>query len=1278
MQQAVKSRFKTTMAVLLTAVLLFSGMGSMTQAGATGGGTMQDAMEAVNNAEGAVGVFAVLNTLGLPGWDELSGTAQEEDVSYALLDWIDEYGAFTDAAEFEKVVKLGLAVGGANDKIYDKEPPAELVWLLGEFGIPDWDALDEQQQTATAHVLLLSGNSKSGLYSTVFRFLTVWEAALASVQSAAAQAPVVEDGAVNVPMQATGVPVPGQGEALRWASDNPRRAEADPVTGAVNPLRYGDVTISYVLYNTADKSIKNYGSKQIHISDPVAPEGTVYPPTEGYMEHFYIVFSEELEETVKDLTAPDDLFEKVEVIGTDGTPSDYPLAEGSVTWPRADIARITLPDLKLARGEKLKLTYAEAVRDFGGNRAVPTETAAASADTDGPVARVALPDTGVADHVYVHFSEAMSPETLAAVAGTELLASAELRAGSEVIPVTVSAEPGSVTWAVYGGEIPAAAVAIDPVTVPAGGVFKLQFTDRVKDYYRNAIQQGTVVPIGGAFDIENGPLHQVIRKAAGGRLPVIAHVMSSRSSLNAAEDEFYEDTKTAVSYEKEWIQQGFEPVFVPIHSDNYETASVDPEVIKAISGASAVFMAGGDQAKHARAFLTDEGADSPALAAIRNVFYGGGAIGGSSAGDHILSDIMLGGGDSYSDLKRNDMIRNSIAETWIGSKTDSESGLLQGFGFLPADVISDSHFDARGRLGRLLVSMRDSGKSWGIGVDENTGFSLSGNVGTVTGTGAVFVIDGTEAVYGPAGSETPFHAEGFTLHYLTEGDQFNLQTKSVITSKPAAAASSSVTPTSTDVFGEYETTGLLKSLADSTKSKAYGVSAESEPRFLLTFAKNAETRSYKSGGLYTITGVELAVGTGELPADPGPGTDPGTDPGTNPGTNPGGTTGSVPETKHNVTTTKDPVSGKTALTVDVNSDLLLKAIREAAASSTVKQAVVDSAAGAEAERIAWNVPSGVLTEAGKAGVYVVLKSAGADLFIPADSLGTLQNTPVSFVLETVDVPGVALRKPIAAYQLTVLTGGKELASFAKPIKIELKYKPSDSKEHSRIAALLKGGEGTLGVNSAGWTAVYSPAGEASWPVFLTKYGAAALMKYEGIFGDVADESWAAGDIMYLAAHGAAAGTGDGRFAPADPVTRAEFVTMLAKALNLVKPKQALAFGDAKPEAWYAEAVAAAVEANLVTGTGADQFAPQREITRQELAVLLTQALKHAGSNSKVSTTAAFNDAGDASGWAEEAIRQAAAAGLISGYPDGSFRPQAPAARAEAASLVKRLLDILNG
>lgn len=366
---------------------------------------------------------------------------------------------------------------------------------------------------------------------------------------------------------------------------------------------------------------------------------------------------------------------------------------------------------------------------------------------------------------------------------------------------------------------------------------------------------GKVLLLGGAIKNGNSAIFNAMRDATGKAKPSIAVFCSAASSLSAAAQE-YES-----AYRKLLAGYGFDPVFIPIAVDNYLTAAVSDANVALVNGCDAAFFNGGWQERHVRClYLDDAGTPSPLLLAVKALFDRGGVVAGTSAGCAAMGEWTYGDGTSYGYLRANGLAAKQISDINTADPDDPDNGgFVKGLGFLGRyGALADSHFMALGRFARPLVAMRDLGLTTAIGVDENTGFLLAGDEGTVIGANGVTVFDASQAVYG---SGPWFSASGIQVSCLTAGDRFRFTDRTVLTSKPAAAATGR--PYSTDsIFKAYEAASVMTALVRSSAASATGITPETDPRFTVTFGKTAVSMGYYDPASKKTTVARLSVSIG--------------------------------------------------------------------------------------------------------------------------------------------------------------------------------------------------------------------------------------------------------------------------------------------------------------------------------------------------------------------------------------------------------------------------------
>lgn len=177
------------------------------------------------------------------------------------------------------------------------------------------------------------------------------------------------------------------------------------------------------------------------------------------------------------------------------------------------------------------------------------------------------------------------------------------------------------------------------------------------------------------------------------------------------------------------------------------------------------------------------------------------------------------------------------------------------------------------------------------------------------------------------------------------------------------------------------------------------------------------------------------------------------------------------------------------------------------------------------------------------------------------------------------------------------------------------------------------------------------------------------------FKDLGKVAWAQEAIQALAAKGIIKGLDANTFAPTKTVTRAEFITMLVRALNLTGSATTSSFNDVKQGAWYTDSIAAAVKAGLVQGSGNGKFEPGRQVTREEMAIMIANALKDKLQPiDKNAALGKFADKSSIALYAQDAIAQLTQLGIVNGVEGGKFAPKGIANRAQAAVIIYRMLE----
>lgn len=175
------------------------------------------------------------------------------------------------------------------------------------------------------------------------------------------------------------------------------------------------------------------------------------------------------------------------------------------------------------------------------------------------------------------------------------------------------------------------------------------------------------------------------------------------------------------------------------------------------------------------------------------------------------------------------------------------------------------------------------------------------------------------------------------------------------------------------------------------------------------------------------------------------------------------------------------------------------------------------------------------------------------------------------------------------------------------------------------------------------------------------------------FTDVKADDWFFDSVHKAFQKGLMKGTSETTFDPTGTTTRAMVATVLYRMTGEQKTDVAGLFEDVAADTWYTEAVAWAAEKEIVKGYDEKTFAPNDNVTREQLAVMLYRCAAATAAADK--DLSAFADAAAVSDWAVEAMTWAVDKGIIQGKGDGSLDPKGLASRAEVCTMLVRYLDM---
>lgn len=183
----------------------------------------------------------------------------------------------------------------------------------------------------------------------------------------------------------------------------------------------------------------------------------------------------------------------------------------------------------------------------------------------------------------------------------------------------------------------------------------------------------------------------------------------------------------------------------------------------------------------------------------------------------------------------------------------------------------------------------------------------------------------------------------------------------------------------------------------------------------------------------------------------------------------------------------------------------------------------------------------------------------------------------------------------------------------------------------------------------------------------------------GTFTDVKSDDWFSGAIEFVHKKNLMKGVSDNEFAPNENLSRAMIVTILYRMEN--EPSASFnKFGDVNADEWYSAAVAWASENGIVNGVSENEFAPNDNLTREQMAAIIYRYIKFKGKDVSVGENTnilSYTDAESVSEYAVEAICYAVGSGLMKGDSETTLNPSGTATRAETATIIMRLFGIME-
>lgn len=180
------------------------------------------------------------------------------------------------------------------------------------------------------------------------------------------------------------------------------------------------------------------------------------------------------------------------------------------------------------------------------------------------------------------------------------------------------------------------------------------------------------------------------------------------------------------------------------------------------------------------------------------------------------------------------------------------------------------------------------------------------------------------------------------------------------------------------------------------------------------------------------------------------------------------------------------------------------------------------------------------------------------------------------------------------------------------------------------------------------------------------------------FYDVPYGQWYYDSVEICYSNGWMNGVGNNRFDPDGKMTRAMLVTVLHRAIGTPSASSNHPFTDVPNSTYFSDAVSWAYENNVVNGTSEVQFSPDKNISRQEMITIFYRYAKSSGYNTATTLDiSSFQDAGEISSYALDALRWGVSVGIINGVGNNMLSPNGNATRAQCAKIIVSYMNWTN-
>ncbi len=387
---------------------------------------------------------------------------------------------------------------------------------------------------------------------------------------------------------------------------------------------------------------------------------------------------------------------------------------------------------------------------------------------------------------------------------------------------------------------------------------------------------GSLVIVGGGLEPDNKSVYSQMIELAGGAEKASFAVIPSASGVSVQSYALFRSTLRSYGVKPENIHL----INIAMVDDD-STTTVDESTWKnngndaglagIVRGCSAVWFTGGDQLRTMKTLLNPDGTKTLVLQAVWDVFENGGVVAGSSAGAAIMSEAMIGGGNSIGALT------HGVIQDYKGDDFPEGDGLLMtsGLGFFKLGIV-DQHFSQRARIGRLITALfyEKARFNHGFGIDENTALIYNGKqkILKVAGAAGVIFINTKQASISYIQNLPKI--ENLTVSYLEDGDVYDFTNGTIVPVEGKKSTRGNEyynikNPGKTGVLSGYSTTFkdlITKNLMDNKAAEMVENLSfyEAGAGFMVKFTKTPQSEGFytdKPNGddRYTVTNIVMDI-----------------------------------------------------------------------------------------------------------------------------------------------------------------------------------------------------------------------------------------------------------------------------------------------------------------------------------------------------------------------------------------------------------------------------------